>query len=88
MPVLFGGHNLPPLVEIGLTDLPKSGSARDDRSVSTASNPGYENLSTTLHLKFCGMLNLMLLFTSCKNASVEMKVRMLLQKLFQPMLDL
>ena len=24
-PVLFGGHNLPPLVEIGLTDLPKSG---------------------------------------------------------------
>ena len=27
MPVLFGGHNLPPLVEIGLTDLPKSGGA-------------------------------------------------------------
>ena len=25
MPVLFGGHNLPHLVEIGLTDLPKSG---------------------------------------------------------------
>ena len=25
VPVLFGGHNLPPLVEIGLTDLPKSG---------------------------------------------------------------
>ena len=25
LPVLFGGHNLPPLVEIGLTDLPKSG---------------------------------------------------------------
>ena len=25
MPVLFDGHNLPPLVEIGLTDLPKSG---------------------------------------------------------------
>ena len=88
MPVLFGGHNLPPLVEIGLTDLPKSGSARDDRPVSTASNPGYENLSTTLHLKFCGMLNLTLLFTSCENASVDMKVRMLLQKLFQPMLDL
>ena len=32
VPVLFGGHNLPPpLVEIGLTDLPKSGGApRDD----------------------------------------------------------
>ena len=27
VPVLFGGHNLPPLVEIGLTDLPKSGVA-------------------------------------------------------------
>ena len=27
MPVLFGGHNLPPLVEIGLTNLPKSGGA-------------------------------------------------------------
>ena len=27
VPVLFGGHNLPPLVEIGLTDLPKSGGA-------------------------------------------------------------
>jgi hypothetical protein len=25
VPVLFGGHNLPSLVEIGLTDLPKSG---------------------------------------------------------------
>ena len=28
VPVLFGGHNLPPLVEIGLTDPPKSGGAR------------------------------------------------------------
>ena len=27
LPILFGGHNLPPLVEIGLTDLPKSGGA-------------------------------------------------------------
>ena len=27
VPVLFGGQNLPPLVEIGLTDLPKSGGA-------------------------------------------------------------
>ena len=25
VPVLFGGHNLPPLVEIGLSDLPKFG---------------------------------------------------------------
>ena len=27
VPVLFGEHNLPSLVEIGLTDLPKSGDA-------------------------------------------------------------
>ena len=27
VPVLLGGHNLPPLVEIGLTDLPKIGGA-------------------------------------------------------------
>ena len=27
VPVLYGGHNLPPLVEIGLTDVPKSGGA-------------------------------------------------------------
>ena len=27
VPVLFGRHNLPPLVEIGLTDLTKSGGA-------------------------------------------------------------
>ena len=27
VPVLFGRHNLPPLVEIGLTDLPKPGGA-------------------------------------------------------------
>ena len=25
VPVLYGGHNLPPLVEIRLTDLPKTG---------------------------------------------------------------
>ena len=31
VPVLFSGHNLPPLVVIGLTDLPKSGTPRDNR---------------------------------------------------------
>ena len=31
MPVSFGGHNLPLLVEIGLTDLPKSGGAMAPR---------------------------------------------------------
>ena len=40
VPVLFGGHNLPPpMFEIGLTDLPKSrgamdGTPRDDRPES------------------------------------------------------
>ena len=37
VPALFGGHNLPPLVEIGLTDLPNCGGATrtpmDDRTV-------------------------------------------------------
>jgi hypothetical protein len=31
VPVLFRRHNLPPLVEIGLTDQPKIGTPRDDR---------------------------------------------------------
>jgi hypothetical protein len=36
VPVVFGGYNLPPLVEIGLTDLPKfrggtPGTPRDNR---------------------------------------------------------
>ena len=31
VPVLFGRHNLPPLVEIGLNDLPKSGCAKAPR---------------------------------------------------------
>ena len=31
VPVLFDGHNLPPLVKIGLTEMPKSGTPRDDR---------------------------------------------------------
>ena len=36
VPVLFGGYNLPPLVNIGLTDQPKSGGApRDNRHVPT-----------------------------------------------------
>ena len=34
VPVLFGGHNLPPMVEIGLTDLPKSGSATQKTKIT------------------------------------------------------
>ena len=44
-PVLFGGHNLPPLVEIGLTDLPKSGGA-----MAPPAPPG----TTGLHNKTVG----------------------------------
>ena len=39
VPVLFGGHNLSPLVEIGLTDLPKSGGH---------GTPGYDNSGVPL----------------------------------------
>ena len=39
MPELFGGHNLPTLVEIGLTDLTKSeGVPRDDRPAANLMN--------------------------------------------------
>ena len=31
VPVVMWGHNLPPLVEIGLTDVPKFGHPRDNR---------------------------------------------------------
>ena len=35
VPAFFSGHNLPPLVEIGLTDLPKFGGA-----IAPAAPPG------------------------------------------------
>ena len=35
VPVLFDGHNLSPLVEIGLTDLPKSGCTMAHPAVGT-----------------------------------------------------
>ena len=41
VPVLFGGHNLPLLVEIGLTDLPQSGG-----SMAPPAPPG----TTPLHI--------------------------------------
>ena len=34
VPVLFGGHNLLALVKIGLTDLPKSGSATQKTKIT------------------------------------------------------
>ena len=42
VPVLFGGHNLPPFVELGLTDLPESGGAH---AMAPPETPG----TTPLH---------------------------------------
>ena len=39
MPVLFGGNNLPPLVLVGLTDLPKSGGAMPPRPPPPETTP-------------------------------------------------
>ena len=44
VPVLFGGHNLPPLVEIGLNDLPKSGGAK-----ALQATPGTTGLTSMVH---------------------------------------
>ena len=44
VPVLFGGHNLSPLVRIGLTDLPKSGGA-----MAPPAPPGTTPLVRTRH---------------------------------------
>ena len=45
VPVLFGEHNLPTLVEIGLTDLPKFGAA-----MAPSAPPGTTGLHTYLLL--------------------------------------
>jgi hypothetical protein len=44
VPVLFVGHNLPPLVEIGLTDLPKFGGA-----MAPPAPPGTTGLQNNMH---------------------------------------
>ena len=43
MPVFFGGHNLLPLVEVGLTDLLKSGGA-----MASPAPPGTTDLCSRL----------------------------------------
>ena len=43
VPVSFGGHDLLPLVEIGLTDLPKSGGATPPAHLGTP--PLYDHVS-------------------------------------------
>ena len=43
--VLFGGHNLPPLVEIGLTDLPKS-----EGAMAPPAPPGTTGLQCTYNV--------------------------------------
>ena len=47
VPVLFGGHNLSPLVEVWLTDLPKSGGAMEPPAP-----PGTTGLLLTLTHSF------------------------------------
>ena len=46
VPVLFGRHNLPPLVEIGLTDRPKIGGA-----MAPPAPPGTTGLSPSVFSK-------------------------------------
>ena len=43
VPVLFGRHNLPPLVEIGLTDQPKSGGAMAPTAPTNLVNESKDN---------------------------------------------
>ena len=42
VPVLFGGNNLPPVVEIGLNDLPKSGGASGTPRAPPGTTPLFE----------------------------------------------
>ena len=49
VPVLFGGHNLPPQVEIGLTDLPKSGGTMAPPA-PPGTTPLYTSPSQPLHV--------------------------------------
>ena len=59
VPVLFGGHYLPPLVGIGLTDLPTSGGAppgttglsKNPKFVTAIRGPLYLHQNLKLHLK-------------------------------------
>ena len=70
VPVLFGGHNLSPLVEVGLTDLPKSGGA-----MVAPEPPGITGLLITLkvnpNLLVTFTLQAALLFTT-KNGLISL----------------
>ena len=61
VPVLFGGHNLPPLVEIGLPDLPKSGGTpgthRDDRPALMHASAKFFYETTSILKIYWFMLN-------------------------------
>ena len=45
--VILGGENVPPLVEIGLTDLPKSGGARAPPAPPLATGLSLDNFLKT-----------------------------------------
>ena len=61
VPVLFGGHNLPPLVEIGVTALPKSWGATTPPASPGTTLQYYEELSVKL---LCGNLGSKCTFSS------------------------
>ena len=62
VPVLFGGYNLPLLVEIGLTDLPKSGGA-----MASPAPPGNTGLTLTMFELKSNSIDL----ASTKNAKLQ-----------------
>ena len=52
VPVFFGGHNLPPLIEIGLTALPKSWGAIGTPGTPRDDTPRYWIHRRTRHYSF------------------------------------
>ena len=52
--IVLGGDNVPPLVEIGLTDLPKSGGARAPPAPPLATGLYYEISGPDICFLICG----------------------------------
>ena len=65
VPVLFGGHNLPPLVEIGLTDRPKFGGA-----MAPPAPPGTTGLSCGLPISNLLLFVKIFYLNVCENSII------------------
>ena len=52
MPALFGGYDMPPQVEIGLTDLPKYGTPRDNNPDTRATSEYCAYKKSSLNTSF------------------------------------